>query len=127
MAQYKAISPRQVRAITALLQSRNITTACERARIPRRTLYRWFDDKSFQEALQKAESEAIGNVTRSLLAGSETALEVLYQVMVEGDETNIRRNASTSWLNLAMKYKEIADILPRIERLERIYEEKRNG
>lgn len=107
-----------------LIESRNISIACKRLHIGRSTVYRWLQEPAFIEALRQAESVLLDEVSRSLLAGAETMLEVLYQVAVEGDETSVRRNAANDWLNLVLKVRDFSVWDRRITELEEIV---RNG
>lgn len=108
MVQNETLSIKQQKAVRVLIESRNITVACKRLHIGRATIYRWLQEPLFLQELQKAESVLLDEVSRSLLAGAETMLEILYQIAIEGDETNVRRNAANDWLNLVLKVRDFS-------------------
>ena len=119
MTQNIALTAKQVKLITALNNSRNITIACKRAGVSRKTFYRWLNDEVFHSALKQAQDQVLEETSLSLTAGLNTALEVLYQIMVEGDINNVRRNASNDWIGHTVRLKEHTDTVKRIEELER--------
>jgi phage terminase small subunit len=125
MTQNDTITPRQERVIRALVESRNITVASKKAGVGRKTIYRWLKQPAFLAALNDARALVMELTTTSLLAGVETALEVMYQVMVEGDETNIRRNAASDWLEKAMRYYTTNNLDKRMRAIEEVYYERK--
>jgi hypothetical protein len=74
------LTSRKKRAIAALLTSRDIKSAALAARVGERTLHRWLDNKSFRDALQVAESEAIDAATRRLIGLEDSALDAFVDV-----------------------------------------------
>ena len=119
MTQSDTLTAKQAKLITALNSSRNITIACKRAGVSRKTFYRWLNDEVFYSALKQVQDQVLEETSLSLTAGLNTALEVLYQIMVEGDINNVRRNASNDWIGHTVRLKEHTDTVKRIEELER--------
>jgi hypothetical protein len=74
------LTPRQRRAIAALLSSRDVKAAALAAKVGARTLYRWLDDQSFRNALSAAESEAIDTATRRLIGLEDSAVDAFTDV-----------------------------------------------
>lgn len=61
------LSPKQYKAIEALLSSGNVAEAARAAGVARKSLYRWLADPVFAKALREAEQLALEGVARSLL------------------------------------------------------------
>lgn len=75
----------QLRLIAALLVSRNTLKACETAKIPRSTAYRWFAEPRFRAALASAEGGQIDDATRRLLGLVDKAIDELESVLDDAD------------------------------------------
>lgn len=112
------LTPIQIRAIKALLESRNITIACKRLHVGRTTIYRWLEEPIFRDALQKAESEAIEGVSRALLAGSEIAVITLEKMMLGAEFDSVKVRSAVSWLELLMRYRDYSVLSKRLEEIE---------
>ena len=111
------LTPRQRRAIAALLSERDIKAAAEAAKVGYRTLLRWLDDPDFRAALVQAERDLVDGTTRRLVAGQDKALDVLDNVM-DGLKDTDRRQAAQAWLDYTLKYKDL-DIEARVIALEK--------
>ncbi len=80
----KALAPRQAKVIAALLTMPDVSSAAASADVPLSTVRRWMSsDEAFKRALQEAEREAIGNVTRRLAGVSKAAVAVILAIMKE--------------------------------------------
>jgi hypothetical protein len=75
------LTPRQRRAITTLLGSKNVQEAAALSNVGERTLYRWMTEPAFKAALLAAEGEAIDAATRRLISLIEPAAEELENIL----------------------------------------------
>jgi hypothetical protein len=112
------LTPRQKKMIAALMTSENIGKACESAKIGRSTLARWLKDPTFNQELEKAESEAIKQASRELLSGQTEALATIREIMQSRASDSIRLRAANDWMNLLFKIREMATLEERITKLE---------
>jgi len=124
MNQSETLSPVQRRAIRALLECRNITTASKKSKVGRSTLQRWMRSDVFMSELRTAETELLDNLSRSLLAGCETALTVLYRVMVDGETDNTKRKACNDWISKTVQLRENYLLEDRLTKLEVLQNER---
>ena len=116
------VTPRQKKAIAALLSESNVKAAAVAAGVGERTLSRWLsEDSKFNNALSVAEGRLIEDAGRLLLRGQVTALRVLDRLMVDGSESN-QRLAAVAWLDNCMKIRELKSIEDRLSRLEEAYD-----
>jgi hypothetical protein len=119
------ISVKQVKFIEALLTSIDIKTACKRSKTARSTLYQRMKDEAFVEALHKAKSKVIDDITTSYLAGLESAKVIMMRIMTnEIYDEAVRLRACNSWNDMWLKLNETANLIPRIELLEEAENER---
>lgn len=118
--QKKRLTPRQGRAIAALLASRNVIEAAQAARVGQRTLYRWLaEDEQFRRALAQAEGEQIDAAARRLLAGQSLALDALEGMLTDAEiSASNKRLAAVAWLEFCLRWREVADFERRLAELE---------
>jgi hypothetical protein len=115
------LTPRQRRAIAALLASRDVKAAAAAASVGERTLYRWLaQDPQFRAALTQAETELIGESTRRLIAGQALALDTLEGLMAGAQRDSDRRLAAAAWLDFVLRWRELTNVEQRLAELERI-------
>lgn len=80
------ITPKQLKAIDALLTSRTVSDAALAAGVALRTLQRWIgEDDTFQAALTAAQDQVIDAAGRRLLALQDTAIDTLSAVLLAED------------------------------------------
>lgn len=123
----KDLSPRQRRAIAALLTEIDTRAAARAAGVGYRTLHRWLAENSaFRKELAQAEGEVIKAAGRRLLAGLPSTQEVLFSIAVRGAEESQRRQAAQAWLENALRWHEAASLEQRIDELESLLYEFQN-
>lgn len=116
------LTPRKRRAIAALLSEKDVKAAAQTARVGARTLYRWLaDDADFRAALTAAESATIDEAGRRLLTGQEKALSTLEMLIIQADKESDQRLAAVAWMDLALRWRELASIEERLMSLEALY------
>jgi hypothetical protein len=110
------LSPKQTRAIEALLVEHDQTAAAAACGINRRTLSRWLANREFRQAHQRASAALLWNTVGLLRAASADALATL-RTALQSDNDNVRVRAAVALLELAVKAD--TDILAmRVEALE---------
>lgn len=113
------LSPKQRRAIIALLTSRNVQEAAIKAKVGKRTLHRWLTKPEFLAALLEAEEEAIDKATRRLIGLQEEAIETIQAVMNDKEATHtVRLRAAQTILEHSLKLRELRNIEVRLTQLE---------
>lgn len=120
------LTPRQQRAIAAILTARSLPDAALVANISLRTLRRWFNDSAFRAALLEAEGSAIDQATRRLLTLQAPAIEVLESTMAEGVNPAVRLRAAQSVLDYLLKLRELRNVEERLSALEASINVKRH-
>lgn len=86
------------------MTSKTLTDAAATCGLTEKTLYRYMIRIEFRQALVQAELETIDRITRRLVAGQDTALDVLEDIMKSPKDTD-RRQAAAAWLDYTLKYK----------------------
>lgn len=114
----KKLSPRQLRAIQALLTAGNAAAAAAQAEIAPSTLYRWMREEPFVNALRVAEAEAIEGLSRSLAGLGESATAALRDALDASQKITIRLRASEVVIGNLLKIRELVDIEQRLLALE---------
>lgn len=112
------LTPRQHKAIVALISSKNIGKACEVAGISRTTMDRWLENDLFIQRLSEQKTRAIDATSRALLAGQEDALNVLRDLMFNATSEAVRRLAANDWLNHSQSFNGLAQFDFRLTQLE---------
>lgn len=119
----RGLSPRQMRLIACLLGSVSVGVACRKAGVNESTYYRWMKDSTFRDALYEAEREAIQEISRRLISGSDLALNTLQRLIIEADRASVKRGASNDWLNHTERMWEVATLIDRVEKLLEVNDE----
>ena len=120
MTKNATLSPRQLRAIHALLTRPTVTAAATVLGVAPSTLYRWLGEPPFRQALAQAEGEAVAAAGRRLAALAENALDTVADVMA--DPTNpapVRVRAAEVVLGHLLRYREIVGFEGRLTDLEK--------
>lgn len=125
----KELTPSQAKAITALLETRTIEQAAERAGVGARTLYRWLaEDDLFNTTLRHAEGLVITHTVRGLLRLNQRAVQVLEEVLNDEEiSDSVRLRAATATLETTLKLRELRNVEERLSDLERMVTELLKG
>lgn len=112
------LTPKQQRALRALLTCKNVAEAAAAASVGERTLHRWRSEPEFRAALSLAEGELLDAATRRLLALHERAIDAL-EALIDGAQTDsVRLQAARVAIEASLKLRELRDIDQRIAALE---------
>ncbi len=117
----KKLTPRQRRAIAALLSEKDVLAAAKKARVGERTLRRWLDsDEVFQAQLKAAEAAAIDSAIRRLSNLTGQAVSTLRDVMSGKDcSAGARVRAADVALARLLDLRELAQLEARLGAIER--------
>ena len=119
MAQTGALTPAQRHAITAIMTTRTVTAAAEKAGVPLRTLTRWLARDDFQAALHAAEADLVAGTVRMLLAASGQAVATTTTVLTEADTPVFARlKAADLILSHGGRWYEVRSLEERLTALE---------
>src|SRR5262245_18385411 len=80
----KKLTPRQARAIPAIMSEPTIHAAANKAGVARKTLYRWLEQPVFAAPLREARAQTFKRTVESLAIAAELAVKVLRDIL--GDE-----------------------------------------
>lgn len=120
------MTPKQQKALVALLTQPTKEKAATAAGITSKTLRSYLDDPEFRAEYRKAFSELVEDATRKVQQTLDPAVAVLREVM-ENDSENgqVRVSAARSVLEYGLKMTEQTDILNRLQELEAAMQEGR--
>lgn len=114
------LSKTQERAIAALLTSPNHETAAQAAGISASTLTRWLNIPEFQAAYREARRQVVEFAISKTQEASTEAVKTLCEAMrADANRTSDRIRAAEIVLKMAIGGLEVADVLDRLEALER--------
>ncbi len=110
----------QRKAIEALLSGMNKGQAAAAAGVQPATLSRWLQENDFRAVLTVHSDQAIKDAAVRLKATLDTAVTVMQEVMADEDtNTAVRLRAADISAGHALKLLEAADLIERIEVLEK--------
>ena len=124
----KKLSPRQERALAALITQPTLALAAAQANVGERSIVRWMgEDAVFKAEYLKLRREIINNAVFQLQKASNNAVNVLISVMNDLDSpASARVTAAVKVLELSFKGQEMDELESRISALEQLWE-NRNG
>ena len=115
----KKLTPRQRKAVQALLTTGDKDQAAAAAGCARRTIYRWLRLDVFQQALTDAEADALAELSRELVRLAGLAAGTLEQAMGDRDATAGQRiRAADIVLSRLLQLRQLVDLEQRIQALE---------
>ena len=113
------LSPEKIRAIEALLSGQTNDQAAKYASVSIRTLFKWKADEIFKQALQDAEKQALGEITRRLTSAGLKAVDVLSEIANDtAEKSSVRVQAAGKILESVVRLTELSEIRQRMEKLE---------
>jgi transposase-like protein len=115
------LTPKQRKAVEALLTSGDMTKAAKAAGVARDTLYRWLRQDDFRVSLKAAEAGAIESLARELVRLGEKAARTLDEAMTAEDATTSARvRAADIVISRLLQLREMVDLEKRVQELERM-------
>ena len=113
------LSPKQEKAIVALLNEHSVTKAAQAVKVCEKTIYRWLDEPHFAAAYRKARREAFGQAIAMTQRYAPLAVHTLAQVMTDPKSpTTAKVNAASTILRFGREGIELDDLAVRVEALE---------
>jgi len=115
-----ALTPKQRKAVEALLTTGDASAAAQAAGIARDTLYRWLRQPAFREAVRAAEAQALDDLSRMLVRLGRMAAGTLAKAMSDAATpvaTKVR--AADATLGRLLTVRELATLEARVAELER--------
>lgn len=117
------MTPKQEKALAALLTYPTKEKAAAAAGISSKTLRRYLEDPEFQERYRAAFDELVGGAANTAKQCLSPAIACLYNIMRDTSAaTQARIQAARTLLEYGLKLNEQADIVERIAALERLNE-----
>jgi hypothetical protein len=124
---FSSLSARQQQGILCLLSEPNIAAAAAQAHVARRTLFRWLQEATFQEAYRAAKAEAFAHAMALASAGCGKAVTLLIEVVGDPQApTGARVRAAQVLIEFA-KAETLEDLDARLKRLEAIVRQQNGG
>ena len=121
---FDALSPKQERAVLALLQEPTIAKAAKAAEVGERTIHRWLSDSVFGKAYRKARREAFGHAIALTQHYAPLAVNTLATIMADASTpAHARVTAASTLLKFGREGIELDDLAVRIEALEEAAEQ----
>ncbi|MDP9358158.1 MAG: phBC6A51 family helix-turn-helix protein [Chloroflexota bacterium] len=119
-ATLRALSPKQLKAVEALLATGEVAAAAQACGVSRATLHRWLQDPAFLAAVRDTEAKALDDLSRLLVRLGRTAAATLAKAMgdpVAPYPTRVR--AADAVLGRLLQLRELATLEARVAELER--------
>ena len=115
-----SLTPKQTRALLALLKHPTLKEAAAAAGVGETTLWRWTQEPSFKTAYMDARREAVKQSIAHLQSATGEAVTCLRGVMNSSSASDAAKvSASRAVLELALKAVEIEDLAERLATLEK--------
>lgn len=115
----RRLTPRQHRAVAALLSCPTISEAAKTAQVSERTLYRWLLDQAFLAELHRRESELINYIARRLVNLADNALRTIQELLDDPEaSSSVRLRAAENVLAHLLRVRELATLEERVSLLE---------
>ena len=122
------MTPRQQKALAALLTSPSKAAAAKAAGIAPRTLRDYWGDPEFQAAYRDAFGNMVEDATRQAQQAISPAMSTLREIVEDREEdAQARISAARAILSHGIKLTETTDILNRLQELETAMEGGRDG
>src|SRR3712207_2008767 len=113
------LSPKQRKAVEALLTTGEVKAAAAEAGIHRDTLHRWLKDPVFLGAVRQAEAAALDELSRLLVRLGRTAVATIAKAMSDsGTPVATRVRAADVALGRLLQLRELAQLEARVQALE---------
>lgn len=115
----QGLTPKQQKAITALLDQPTLKEAASACGVNESTLWRWLQDDTFQREYRQARGQLLESTLTALQRASGDAVETLKAVMKDTTaQPSARVSAAKAVLELGLKGREILEVEERLRALE---------
>ena len=114
------LTPKQRKAVEALLTTGEVAAAAQAAGVSRDTLYRWLKQPAFLAAVRAGEARALDELSRRLVGLGRTAVATLERAMADpATPAATRVRAADAALARLLQLRELATLEARVAELER--------
>jgi hypothetical protein len=126
---HKSSDTNKDRALAALLESRTIVAAAQKAQVGESTLRRWLrEDEEFQQKLRQRRQQALGHVALRLQQRASEAVEALFDSLASDKRVEPGRAAMLrTALDFAFRAGSYNDLAERLDTLERAAEDRKSA
>ncbi len=119
LATPEQLTPKQRKAVDALLTTGDVAAAAQEVRVSKATLYRWLKDPLFNQAVRQAEARALDDLSRLLVRLGRTAVATLAKAMNDPTIPAASRvRAADAALSRLLQLRELATLEARLTALE---------
>ena len=119
------LNENQKKFIIAMLASKTIAEASEKARISTQTGYNYMNNQTVKEELKKLRRDSFEQATSKIVDSVDEAVEVLRSVMNDDEEVGATRvQAARTIIANAFKSYELQEIEERLENIEQLLAEQ---
>src|SRR3712207_3684792 len=115
------LSPKQLKALSALLEHGDKTKAARAANVGRSTLYRWLrEDANFQAALDEGTRQALKEFSTNLVRLAQKAAQALEAALDDTNDKHVhyRLRAADIVTSRLLQVRELVDLEARLAALE---------
>jgi phage terminase small subunit len=120
------LTPRQIKAIAALLTGATMPEAARQAGIGERTLFRWQNDPTFKAELDRQRRQLAEQALSSLQGLTDRAVARLGR-LIDSESESVALRACQFVLEQAREHIELHDLAERVADLESMTEEELKG
>lgn len=113
------LSPKQRKAIQALIEHGDILNAADAADVTRNTLYSWLRQPAFSHALRDAEAAAVRQLSRQLVSLGKRATGAIADVLSDPTaNASSRLRGADIVLGRLLQLRELVDLEDRVSAIE---------
>jgi hypothetical protein len=114
-----SLTPKQQKALQALLENPTTRAAAKAAGVGETTIFRWLAEPAFNRCYREARNHLLENTLTALQAASTDAVQTLRDVMRDTQAmVTARVSAARAILEFALKAKELLETEARLSALE---------
>ncbi|MHB0999629.1 MAG: hypothetical protein ACYC27_10305 [Armatimonadota bacterium] len=119
MSGNERLTPKQEKAIGALITERTILAAAEKIGVSEATIHRWLKDPTFAEAYRKASRHVADTAITRVQSGCTEAVDTLREIMQDKNApASVRVSSAKIFMDIAINATEMRLLEDRIRMLE---------
>lgn len=119
------VKGKELAFLKAFLESSDMTVACKKAGISRKTGYRYLESEEFKRVLEESQQEALKDTVRYLQGNLDKCNLTLMKIIASADTApQVKINAINTVYSVIGKISENLEVTERLEALERALEDK---
>ena len=118
-----SLTPKQRRAIAAILTARNYEEAITAAKVTRQTFYNYFKLPHFKAELDRRLNDLTDGAFNQLKSAGGQAVETL-RALLGSENESVRLRASQAIIEYVIKARELGEISARLDEIEKVIAER---